>query len=360
MRSRISILILLLGASIALAQNQVQITQGPKVEHVGSDTAVIAWSTNVSAGTTVKYGTDPNNLTQSAAMPWGGITHRVTVRDLQPNTTYYFRAVSSHAQGSGTEAMSSVAQFQTSASGATATTPVAPTAASPSTTSDQPTSPGTSSPATQMIASQQPSGVQVAAGPIPQHVTASSASIWWETAQPVTMSLKYGTSPTAMKQTAPDTSGGSRQSHRVELKALQAATTYYLALVDSTGREAATVQFTTRAANPTSNTAVDITNGPVIEYISDRQAVIAWSTNQKSSTVVRYGTDPSNLNLSAEAAWAGNATHRVTLNDLQPNTKYWFQIQSAQAQATNPAASSPKYPFQTVQNASAALRFIAP
>jgi phosphodiesterase/alkaline phosphatase D-like protein len=161
-----------------------------------------------------------------------------------------------------------------------------------------------------------------------------------------------------MNHTAPETGGGSQRSHRVDLNGLQPGTTYFLALVDSTGKQAGAGQFTTYATNYSKDKTVDITNGPVIEYLSDRQAVIAWSTDQKSSTVVKYGTDPSSLNLTAEAAWsAGNATHRVTLNNLQPNTKYWFQIQSAQTQGTNPAAHSPEYPFQTVQNASAALRF---
>ena len=113
------VFILLFWSTLTLAQSQVQITQGPKVEHADATTAIIAWSTNVSAGTAVKYGTDSAHLSQSAAMPWGGFTHRVTLRDLKPNTTYYFQVISDHAQGSGTNIASSVSQFQTAAQNAT-------------------------------------------------------------------------------------------------------------------------------------------------------------------------------------------------------------------------------------------------
>src|SRR5215467_13331800 len=64
--------------------NAAKITNGPVVEYVNETTAVIAWSTNVSAGTVLHFGTDPNHLDQMASMPWGGLTHRVHLKDLTP------------------------------------------------------------------------------------------------------------------------------------------------------------------------------------------------------------------------------------------------------------------------------------
>src|SRR5437879_5057361 len=78
--------------------NAVKITNGPVVEHVTDTTAVIAWSTNVNAGTVVHYGTDPRHLDMTAGMPWGGLTHRVNLKDLFPGTTYYFQAESPKGQ----------------------------------------------------------------------------------------------------------------------------------------------------------------------------------------------------------------------------------------------------------------------
>jgi hypothetical protein len=80
--------------------------------------AVIAWSTNVNAGTLLRYGTDPDHLDQSASMPWGGITHRVNLRNLSPGTTYYFQAESAEGQGTGTSARSQISNFVTKAAGA--------------------------------------------------------------------------------------------------------------------------------------------------------------------------------------------------------------------------------------------------
>ena len=93
----------------------VLITNGPVVENVTETTAVIAWSTNVNAGTILRYGTDPDHLEQIASMPWGGLTHRVNLKDLNPNTTYYYQAESPNAQGTGTTAQSPPASFKTKA-----------------------------------------------------------------------------------------------------------------------------------------------------------------------------------------------------------------------------------------------------
>jgi hypothetical protein len=98
--------------------NAVQITNGPVVENVTDTTAEIAWSTNVNAGTALHYGTDPSHLDQTAGMPWGGLTHRVTIKNLQPNTTYYFRAESGQGQGTGSQAQTAQASFQTKPAGA--------------------------------------------------------------------------------------------------------------------------------------------------------------------------------------------------------------------------------------------------
>ena len=93
----------------------VEIIHGPVVESVTDTTAVIAWSTNVNAGTLLHYGTDVNHLDQSASMPWGGLTHRVNLKDLKPDTKYYFKAESAQGQGSGSTAVAPQSFFRTKA-----------------------------------------------------------------------------------------------------------------------------------------------------------------------------------------------------------------------------------------------------
>jgi hypothetical protein len=105
---------------IGAVTGAVQITNGPVVENVTDTTAEIAWSTNVNAGTALQYGTDPSHLEQMAGMPWGGLTHRVFIKNLKPNTTYYFKAASGQGQGTGTQAQTAQASFQTKPAGASA------------------------------------------------------------------------------------------------------------------------------------------------------------------------------------------------------------------------------------------------
>ncbi|MBZ5509488.1 MAG: fibronectin type III domain-containing protein [Acidobacteriia bacterium] len=103
---------------IGVGTRGVEITQGPVVEHVTDTTAEIAWSTNVNSGTALHYGTGPTHLDQTVSMPWGGLTHRVLIKNLKPNTTYYFKAESGQAQGTGTIAETAQASFQTKPAGA--------------------------------------------------------------------------------------------------------------------------------------------------------------------------------------------------------------------------------------------------
>lgn len=91
----------------------VKIIHGPVVELIGDSMAQVAWSTNVNAGTLVRYGTDPKELNQTAGMPWGGLTHRVVLKRLHPDTTYYFKVESAQGQDTGTRDESQQSSFKT-------------------------------------------------------------------------------------------------------------------------------------------------------------------------------------------------------------------------------------------------------
>jgi len=97
----------------------VKITNGPRVEGTGADWAEIACATNSASGSVVHYGTDANNLSQTAQSPYvdkenaSYQIHRVKVTGLKPKTTYFYVVDSGHGEGTGTEAKSQVAQFQT-------------------------------------------------------------------------------------------------------------------------------------------------------------------------------------------------------------------------------------------------------
>src|SRR5439155_6755383 len=121
------------------------------------------------------------------------------------------------------------------------------------------------------------------------------------------------------------------QHHTVQLTGLQPATTYFFRVERANGEGLRQGRFRTEAPGFAQNTSVRITNGPMVEEIRPDSITLAWSTNARSSTVVRYGTDPNVLTQTAEAQW-GQTDHRVVIRNLRPATNYFFQVESSQAQ----------------------------
>ncbi|MGZ4814233.1 MAG: fibronectin type III domain-containing protein [Terriglobales bacterium] len=231
----IAVLLLVWGTgSVAAAQSQpIHITDGPRVEGTSAHTAVIAWTTNARGSTIVHYGTNPNSLNQTAESPYTqqGQTHRVHIKDLQPNTTYYFAVDSGQGFGSGTDSRSAVGQFQTKPLGAA---PLGEAAE----------------------AGEKPEAVKIVEGPRVEAVGNDWAQVAWTTNEASSSVVHYGMDRNAMTQIAQapyaDTEGANHQTHRVRITNLKPNTTYYFQ-VDSgqgegTGTEAkgAIAQFTTK------------------------------------------------------------------------------------------------------------------
>jgi phosphodiesterase/alkaline phosphatase D-like protein len=319
---------LIVGVALAgwgMAQNgPVQITQPPKVENVTNNSAIIAWSTNVNSSTLVRYGTDQNSLNQSAQMPWGGLTHRVTLKNLQPGTTYFYQAVSDKGQGTGSKADAPVSSFQTSggpmASNSAPASPAAPAVPTAAPVAGAPV--GQTAPAAAGTTTLQ-------AGPVTEKIEDTSATVWALPTTPQALTIKYGTSQSAMNQSAPAPSeGGTEVGNEVRLTGLQPSTIYYYQVADASGRALDMGSFQTLPANFRSAGQVWITRGPEIEYITGNKAVIAWSSSKPSSGgTVMYGTDPNAMNQTAPATPSGD-TNRATLSNLQPNTEYYFTVKS--------------------------------
>jgi hypothetical protein len=83
---------------------------------------------------------------------------------------------------------------------------------------------------------------------------------------------------------------------------------------------------------------VQITEGPALELFRDNQAIIRWTSNNPGGTdehfgLVKYGTDPHNLNLTAKSHIRLNQAHpytvfRVRLEDIKPGTTYYYTVDS--------------------------------
>jgi hypothetical protein len=201
----------------------LKITDGPRVEGVGDNWAVIAWTTNAGGSSVVHYGTDRNNLSHTAQAPYADVekakqqTHRVRITSLKPNTTYYFVADSAQGEGTGTEAKSATAQFTTKGAGQA-----------------------------EKAGGQKAEALKVVDGPRVEGAGDTWAVIAWTTNTGGSSIVRYGTDRNNLSQMAEapyaDVENAKQQTHRVRINNLKPSTTYYF-LVDSgqgegTGTEA--------------------------------------------------------------------------------------------------------------------------
>jgi len=91
---------------------------------------------------------------------------------------------------------------------------------------------------------------------------------------------------------------------------------------------------------PQAAARVSITQGPTIQYADDEFAVITWSTDQAFASRVFYGKDASSLNQIAEDGKSLSLRHQVDLRNLQPNTTYYFRIDTGQGTAAAASADA--------------------
>jgi hypothetical protein len=102
----------------------VEITEGPQMERVDPNFAIIRWTSNNPGGSpehygVVHYGTNPKELSQTAKSPirvnpgHSYTVFRVRMDDLKPRTTYYYRVDSIEANGNGDGVKSTLSHFTT-------------------------------------------------------------------------------------------------------------------------------------------------------------------------------------------------------------------------------------------------------
>jgi len=299
--------------SIAAAQNSVQITN-LHAQSVAGNSATISWNTNTPSSAVVRYGTDAYNLSQTADGQPGRTEHVVQLNNLQPNTTYYYEAISAQGQGGG--GMSSgINTFKTPAQGSVGQAPPA------------------------AIGTPAANAVQIT-NLHAQNVTGNTATITWSTNIPASATVKYGTDAYNLTQTAQAPWGGT--DHTVQLNNLQPNTMYYYEVVSAEGQgngggmssgintfktqASGTQSVSPGAGTPGRPIRLEVLGNPIAQNITSTSAQVTWNTNRPASTIVKYGTDPNNLSRTAEKAW-GATNHEVQLNNLQPDTDYYLVVQ---------------------------------
>jgi phosphodiesterase/alkaline phosphatase D-like protein len=110
------------------------------------------------------------------------------------------------------------------------------------------------------------------------------------------------------------------------------------------------------AAAPTHNVA-QITAGPELESTNESMAIIRWTTTNPGGTdlhygIVHYGTEAMNLSQVAKSPNRRNPSHpdmifRVRIAGLNPQTTYYYTVESTGATGVNDGVSSPIRTFKT-------------
>ena len=110
------------------------------------------------------------------------------------------------------------------------------------------------------------------------------------------------------------------------------------------------------AAAPTHNVA-QITAGPELESTNESMAIIRWTMTNPGGTdlhygVVHYGTDAKKLSEVAKSPNRRNPSHpdmifRVRIAGLNPQTTYYYTVESTSATGVNDGVSSHTKTFKT-------------
>jgi sugar lactone lactonase YvrE len=88
-----------------------------------------------------------------------------------------------------------------------------------------------------------------------------------------------------------------------------------------------------------------ITSGPAVSEITTSSAVISWTTDEASDSVVIYSTTRSLLDAWQETETTQTTQHFLTLQNLAPSTTYCFKVESSDPAGN--IVTSPPQTFET-------------
>jgi hypothetical protein len=256
------------------------------VSGITDNLAVISWSTNEPADSSVEYGsTDNYGLKASDASLVLG--HSITLTGLGASSTYHFRVGSKDASGNG-PSWSGDFSFKTLA----------------------------------RPDKEPPVISNVRAGGITDRV----AVITWETDEPADSSVEYGTQTT---YGSVKSDGAIVSLHELTLSGLEGSTAYHFRVrsTDATGNgPAISSDFTFSTLAVPDRTPPQIANVRV-EGITQTSATVLWETDELSDSFVEFGLSSSYGLSSADRTFTMH--HSILMQGLSADKLYHFRVMSA-------------------------------
>ena len=202
------------------------------------------------------------------------------------------------------------------------------------------TDPSLNGPATSKLAVGSTSAEVDATPPVVEDVTVSyksdrQAIITWKTNEPGSSSVEYGLGgELSLVRSTPDPVA----EHSVVLTNLSAGASYSfragsLDLSNNGPTWSSTLAFDT---DPTPDTTPpDIPEDPEVSAITDRTAVVKWTTDEVSDSGVEFGTSASSLDFNIGSSEVVK-DHREVLTGLEPATTYFLQVSSTDRSGNGP------------------------
>ncbi len=261
------------------------------VDGVDLNSAVISWDTDKLANALVAYSTTPGVYTQQVGVTTMEYSHTVTLTDLEPANTYYFKVISYDATDNKAESIDDNTQNFT-----TGADTIAPTI----------------------------SNVDAIAG-------VSSAGIVWSTDESANSKVEYGLTDSYGNETT--TTSDYVVGHSVTLTGLEPETHYFYRVISSDASGNTTTsqgyEFTTLAGEPGTDkdlTAPEISN-IALSNVTPTGIDVTFTTSEPARGLIEYGTSTDY----DRGDTSGNldtflTEHTISLHNLSPATTYHFKI----------------------------------
>lgn len=258
---------------------------GPVISDVsanvtGETTATVTWITDQPATSQVEYGLTDTYGSSTALDPTLATGHSVDLTGLTPGTTYHFRARSMDA--SDNETVSADYTFTTLDLTAPVISDVTATA-----------------------------------------ITATGATITWNTDEPATSQVEYGLTEAYGEVTPLDPALAT--GHSVNLSGLSDNTTYHYMVisVDAWDNWAASDNHTFTTGDPIPPVISQVSS----DNVTETTATITWTTDEPATSQVEYGlTDQYGSSTTLDTALV--TSHSVDLSALTPGTAYYYMVKS--------------------------------
>ena len=307
------------------AQTNAPVINNVQIDDISDTSFTITWETDKDADSLINYGLKPDY--GIVRIPGANRQeHAVTLDDLDPGRTYYFRIVS--ADQDGNQGISADYRIQTSGTpqtgdGESPVVPDTPTVQEISEMVDQITDPQQLQEILDTVV-QAIQGVTddlTIIGPPIVEVEATTATIRWTTDRAASSEVRF--SPTSnfsgagfdFSQTA---TAGDTQDHVIQLIGLTPFTeyTYQVRSTDGIGITGTSENFTftTRATLP------EIRNLR-IEKVEEESATLAWDTTVPSQALIEYQSLSTGEQNSAGRPTLATS-HQMRLSDLTFGTRY--------------------------------------